>query len=61
MSKLGYLLTLIALSFLFLFGCASATPVPKRQFDWRYMTPGEGPYNQYFNEEYKQWIQMRGP
>jgi hypothetical protein len=59
-SKLGHLLTLIVLSSLLLFGCASASSVPKRQYDWRYMTPGEGPYIQYFNEEYKQWIQMRG-
>ena len=58
MSKPGYLSTLIVL--LSLFGCASATPVSKRQFDWRYMTPGGDPYNQYYNEEYKQWIQMRG-
>ncbi len=60
MSKPNYLLIFIVLSFLFLMGCASATPVPKRQYDWRYMTPGEGSNNQYFNEEYKQWIQMRG-
>lgn len=60
MSKLSHLLILIVLSSLLLLGCASATPVPKRQFDWRTMTPGEGPYNQYYNEEYRQWIQMRG-
>ena len=60
MSKISYLLTLMLLSFWILLSCASSTPVPKRQFDWRYMTPGEGPYNQYYNEEYRQWIQMRG-
>jgi hypothetical protein len=59
MSKPNYLLIFIVLSFLFLMGCASATPVPRRQFDWQNMTPGEDPYNQYFNEEYKQWFQMR--
>jgi hypothetical protein len=58
MSKPRYWLTFIVL--FFLLGCASATPAPKRQFDWRTMTPGEGTYNQYFNEEYKQWIQMHG-
>ncbi len=58
MYKPQYILALIFL--LLLFACSPTTTIPKRKFDWRYMQPGEHPYNQYFDEEYKLWIQMHG-
>jgi outer membrane biogenesis lipoprotein LolB len=58
MFRSQHILALIFL--LLLFACSSTTTVPKRNFDWRYMQPGEGSYNQYFDEESKLWIQMHG-
>jgi len=58
MCKIRLILALMVL--LSLFACSSTAPIAKRKFDWRYMTPGEDPYNQYFDEESKVWIQMRG-